>query len=174
MPRETPRSIVEVLNHTSSHALALNVVATVGAASLMNGLIFTLGWNATVDPAREPFFAPPGFIIGLVWMLLFALMAAARWNLNCAAISHALADNALSARARLTTLVLSCLSWPLYSLAIGSVVGGLIGCLASLALAVSAVARAWSVSRSSAALVVPVVVWLIFATAILVAELLAA
>lgn len=172
MPAPRNNAFLDALDQTTSHALLLNVVAAVGAASLMNGLIFSLGWNTPDDPARQPFFAPPGFVIGFVWMILFALMAGARWKLSGAVASGR--AGARSSRARVTTLIVFCLAWPLYSLALGSIVGGLLGCVVALVLAVVAVARASRVSMVACALVAPVPAWLLYATAILVAQLLQA
>lgn len=166
--------MMEALDQAGSHALLLNVVATVGAASLMNGLIFAAGWDAAADAARRPSFAPPGFVVGFVWMILLALMAGARWRLSCAAVGDAGSGGALVARTAVTTLILFCLAWPLYSMLFGHFAGGLLGCLAGLCLALSAAARAWPVSRWAAGLIVPTLVWLLFATAILAAQLLAA
>ena len=144
----------------------LNVALAVGAALIMNGVIFLFGWDSTTDHAPQPWFEPPGWVVGVVWLVLFSLMASARWTLNSYTII-----GVVRARAMITLLIISCLLWPFYSIAIGSLVGGLVGNIITIAIAIVAIVYAWPRSRDAALFILPVVLWLSFATLIILAEL---
>jgi translocator protein len=157
------------LNSPERSALTLNVLLMVGATIALNGLIFALGWDTSTASAsaKTPAFAPPGWVVGLVWTaILFPLMATARWQLN--AYSE---PSASGARATITALLICCLIWPFYSLALGSLVGGLIGNLITIGIALYAIWRVTPLSRSTALLIAPVVLWVVFATAIILSEM---
>lgn len=155
------------LNRTTRTSLALNITLAVGATTVMNGLIFALGWNTTTDSAPRPSFSPPDWVVGVVWAaVLFPLMAAARWRLNAA--PH---PGGSAARRWVTGLLGFCLVWPLYTLALGSLVGGLLGNLAVILVAGVTIVRVRSVSPSTAWLIAPVIAWVAFATLIVMAQL---
>jgi translocator protein len=157
------------LNSPERSALSLNVLLMVSATIVLNGLIFALGWDTSTASAsaKIPAFAPPGWVVGLVWTaILFPLMATARWQLNTYA-----EPSASSARATVTALLICCLIWPFYSLALGSLIGGLIGNLITIGIALYAIWRVRLVSRNAALLIVPVVLWVVFATAIILSEM---
>lgn len=148
------------LNKPGTRSLVLNLLLAVGAAVAMNGLIFGLGWNKSTDYSPKALYEPPDYMIGLVWIVLFALMATSRWLLNSSP-----EIGASQARAWVTFLVIFCLIWPLYSLAIGSVIGGLLGNFETIAIATFAVIRVWMISKPAAFLIMPVILWVTFATA---------
>jgi translocator protein len=157
------------LNSPARSALSLNVLLMVGATIVLNGLIFALGWDSSTASAaaKTPAFAPPGWVVGLVWTaILFPLMATARWQLNAYA-----EPSASGARAVVTALLVCCLLWPFYSLALGSLTGGLIGNLLTIGIAGYAIWRVRPISRNTALLIVPVVLWVMFATAIILSEM---
>lgn len=148
------------LNKPGVRSLVLNLLIAVGAVMAMNGLVFGFGWNRSNDNLPKLSFEPPDYVIGIVWIVLFALMATARWLLN-----SYFDTEASQARDWVTFLLIFCLIWPLYSLAISSVIGGLVGNMGTIAIAVIAVTRAWMVSKTAALLIMPVIPWVIFATA---------
>jgi translocator protein len=146
--------------------LVLDISLWVGLTLLANGLIFSLGWDRSTSPPFVVAFEPPGWVVGAVWSaVLFPLMITVRWRLN--------ADTAAVRRARAwaTALLIACLVWPFYTLALGSLIGGLSGNVGTLLLTVVAIRMVCSVDRRGAALLVPVALWLIFATLIVVASL---
>jgi benzodiazapine receptor len=159
-------TILQALNRDDRQALVLNVALAVGAAVIVNAAIFLLGWNSTTDYAPQPWFEPPDWVIGVVWLVLFSLMASARWTLNSYTII-----GVVRARAMITVLIICCLLWPFYSLATGSLVGGLVGNIITIALAVAAMVLAWPRSRDAALFILPVVLWLSFAILIVLAEM---
>lgn len=154
------------LNKPGSLSLVLNLLLAVGAALAMNVLIFELGWDKSTDYAPKPSFEPPSYVVGLVWIFLFALMATARWLLNSRSET-----GTSGARTLVTLLIIFCLLWPFYSLAIGSLNGGLLGNLGTIALATFTITRMWPISKTSAFLIVPVVLWVTFAATIVTSEL---
>jgi translocator protein len=159
-------ALLRHLNQPTRRSLILNIVLSTGSALVMNGLIFSLGWSSSDIPTR-PAFAPPDFVIGLVWaVILFPLMASARWRLN-----YYREMTANQAQKWVTFLILSCLIYPLYSLAISSVLGGFFGNIWTIALASFTVAQVWSISKPAAYSVLPVIIWVAFATSITISEL---
>lgn len=155
------------LNKPDNRALALNIGVFTGSAVLMTGLIFGLGWNRTTDYAPTPPWAPPDWVPGLVWCgVLFPAMSTARWLMNARS-----GTKTEAARTSVTWLLVSCVLWPLYSLAIGSVIGGLIGNVWVALLAILAVRRLWPLSKRAASCVFLVIPWITFASALILYEL---
>ena len=157
------------LNRPTPASLWWNIAAFVGATVILNGLIFGLGWNTSTDSVSAPraSFAPPDWVVGAVWtLILFPLMAAARWRFNSVTTAAG-----FLARRWTTFLLMMCLIWPFYSLAIGSLIGGLIGNIGVGLVAVLTVARCWKLDRTAALMVLPVVGWLMFATLLVSAQL---
>lgn len=153
-------------NRSGPPALALNIAVWTGLTVLMNGLIFGLGWDQSVKAPFPVAFEPPGWVVGLVWTAaLFPLMAGARWRLRGDA------PGTVRARRWVTALLIGCLVWPFGTLALGSLVGGLIGNLAVWLLTLIAAALAWPVDRRSTGLLVPVALWVTFATLIVLTSL---
>ncbi len=142
--------------------LFATVAAFVLGALLINGVIFALGWGG--DQARvQPWFAPPGAVIGSVWMVLFGLMGAARWL----AASAGGPGSAGAARSVLL-LAIFCALYPAYTRGLSSLEIALAGSLATLAAAGWVAWRLRPVSRTAAALVAAVVLWVVFATLLVV------
>jgi len=158
--------MLSFFNKPDMFSLIANIGVAVFAALVMNGIIFLLGWDKSTNYAPEPSFTPPGYVIGIVWIVLFAFMATARWNLNL--VNYTAASQA---RWLVTLLIIFCLLWPLYSIAIGSIIGGLIGNIATIVLAIIVVVFIWPVSFVSACLVMPVIAWVAFATLIVLGQL---
>lgn len=102
------------LNKPDRRSLVLNLLVAISAVLVINGFIFALGWDkASATPQ-----SPPGALVGSVWVILFALMSTARWQLNAYSVNQA-----STARNWVTILMLSCLLYPFYSLAIASQIG---------------------------------------------------
>jgi translocator protein len=159
------------LNQPTRPALARNIAAAILTTLLVNGLIFGLGWN-TAEERTLLTFEPPGWVIGSVWIVLLTLLAIARWRLNASGnLNNQNNRAAQKARAWVTGLLVFCLLYPFYSLAVDSLVGGLLGNLGTIGLALIAIASAWRNNRTAAFLVSPVVAWVSFATVIVVTKL---
>ncbi|MFW6056264.1 MAG: TspO/MBR family protein [Chloroflexota bacterium] len=153
------------LNQHDRKGLLLNMALAVGAGLAIHVGAFALGWYEP-DGVSRPWFAPPWWAVSTVWLVLLALMATTRWMLNEYTIV-----GVVPARRMVTILILSCLLWPLYSLATDNLIAGLIGTVITLVLAGAAIALVQARSRDAAALLVPVLLCLTFATLLILTEM---
>jgi translocator protein len=148
-----------VFDRPDRRGLLANVALTLVAVIVVNGLIFGLGWNQSQNSPIDPSFAPPGWVIGLVWIVLFGCMGAARWLLVRRGDRH----GTLGARG-VVALLVACLIFPFYTALPDSAVLGLVGTIMTLMLAVGVAWYAWRASNRAALLVGAVVAWLSFAS----------
>ncbi len=135
----------------------VNVAWPIAAAGVMNGLIFGLGWNdgtQLTDPGD-----PPGWMVGAVWLVLFALM-----GLALATLQRLGTECARRGRSWVLILIGFCLAYPVYAIATDSWALGLIGNFLTIALALYVVIRVWAASRGAAWLVFPIIPWVSYAT----------
>jgi tryptophan-rich sensory protein len=166
--------MLQRINQPNRASMLLNLGVALGATFVINGLIFGLGWNASTDTlAARASFAPPDWVVGAAWVVWLGLLAVARWWLNASVRAEA-----VNARNWVGGLLVSCLLWPLYSLAIGSLVGGLIGNLWTIALAAFTIFQISKLSKTdphlalpAGSLVAPVILWVSYATAIILRQL---
>ncbi len=143
--------------HRLNEQAWFNVAWPVAAALVMNGLIFSLGWNdgtQLTDPGD-----PPGWLVGAVWVVLFALLGLALWTLQRVG-----SEPARRGRSRVLILILFCLAYPLYAIATDSWALGLIGNFLTIALALYVIVRVWPASPPAAWLVFPIIPWVSYAT----------
>jgi translocator protein len=154
------------LNQSNLRSLSLNVVLSIGLASVLNGLIFGLGWDTPSLSQSKAWFDPPEYVFGLVWTVLFGLMATARWIMNDSPMA-----SSRQAQLWVTGLIGFCLIHPLYTLALHSSISVLIGNLATMALASLVIVKVWPVSEVASVLISPVVLWLAIATVIILSRL---
>ncbi|MGJ3647729.1 tryptophan-rich sensory protein [Sphingomonas sp. GlSt437] len=158
---------VGFLNRRDRLGLLANIVAPIALAAALNALIFGLGWNQPTHGDHDAI-APPPWVIGLIWIVLFALLGVARWLLVLSSrvdVENAIRGRSISqAFASLHILIVMSAAYVFYAILPGSAVAGLIGNAITLGLAVVAVDRAIAVSRVAAVLIAPTVIWLAFAT----------
>lgn len=95
--------------------------------------------------------------------LLFAFMGTARWLIIKSKSQKAAYHSRI-----VIFLVVFCFLYPFYSLAIDSNIGGLIGNIATILLASWTAFQIKSSSKAASALVFPVVLWVSFATTIII------
>ncbi len=146
------------LDRQDRSGLWLNMAAAVGLALVCNALVFGFGWNQTASRAT-PAYAPPGYLVGIVWTLLFAAMGAARWHV----LTRMTPLRFRHARL-IVWLILFCAAYTFYGLAPESRIPGFIGNLVTIPFGAWV---AWMVRGSSpqAALLVGLVpLWVIYAT----------
>jgi tryptophan-rich sensory protein len=136
--------------------LMLTVAATVGVCLVLNVLIFSLGWDKDAAPGT---LLPQGATIGMIWIVLFALLGAARWCL-----AEAGTADGDEARLRVDILLTNCALYPFYTLGLSSQVLGLGGNVVTLWVAGRALLSACQVSRLATLLLLPVLPWVAFAT----------
>jgi tryptophan-rich sensory protein len=138
-------------------SLAGNVAVFVLVTVALNGVIFGLGWDRSGAAAAMPGI-PPGWVVGLLWVMLFVGMGVARWAL--------LKADALRWVAELpSVLAFLCLLYPLYTAGLRDDRIGLIGNVVTAAVAVPIAAVAWRRSRVAGGCITAVVVWLLYAAA---------
>jgi tryptophan-rich sensory protein len=160
--------MLNTFNSPKLNGAIVNVVASIASVLLINAAIFGLRWSSInsfqlLDPTVLPAFTPPGYAIGMVWTLLFGLMGTSRWLLNKVQNSQRTNHQQL-----VVFLILFCLVYPLYSLAINSRLGALIGNLGTILLATFTYLKISRSSKQAALLVLPTIVWVTYATVILV------
>ena len=136
--------------------LAWNLLVFIGLPLVLNGLIFGLGWERSSGPQTG---LPPGWVVGAIWLVLFAGMGIARWLLLRSAVTR---GDAL--RVEWVSLVaLLCLLYPLYTSGLSNLFDGLVGNLLTLVVAVPVAVFAFQRSRAAGWCLAPLVVWLSYA-----------
>ena len=155
---------VDALNQDDTQGRWLNIVLAIVGGALMNGLALWLGRDMSSD--ATPWFALPPWAAALVWMLLLALLGASRWMLNSYTII-----GVATARTMVTVLILCCLLWPLYSLPSVDLHIALAGNVTTIGLAVATIVVVRRRSIEAASLATPLIVWLAFATIVVLATM---
>ncbi|MDJ0684019.1 MAG: tryptophan-rich sensory protein [Alphaproteobacteria bacterium] len=128
-----------------------------------NAAIFGLGFDGNFEALAQPDFVPEGWIIGTVWLILFA-MHGYGWGL----LKSVQSESASLAANTVFVLVLVNASYGFYALPLLEItrLPALLGNLLSMCIGCFAMGLAWRVSRTGALLLFPIVVWLVFATII--------
>lgn len=155
-----------LLDRKPPTGLAANMALAVAIAAIGNGIIFLFGWNGDAPGKQLPSFQPAGWVIGMVWMMLFAAMGAARW---AALRDGAAADRRLAWM--IPALILSCFAYPYYTLGFRSLEIGLVGSIATMIFAAVIVLRLARPSRLAALLILPTALWCAFASVLLIRTL---
>jgi translocator protein len=143
-------------NRGTRSALLLNMIVPLFAVLLVNALIFAGGLQ-NADPAFTTLaFAPPGWVIGAVWAVIFPMWGAARW--------HAWQAGRRSQRESwwIVWLMAWGLLYPLTTAAFDLGLSAVMNVL-SLALAVVTAARVRPLSPTAFRLIVPSIAWVAFA-----------
>ena len=153
---------MDAMNRDDRQSLILNIGLPVAIAFVLYAFAFFLDWNTPVASNGRPWFQPPVWAMGIVWLVLFTLLGSARWMLNSYTII-----GVVRARNLITLLAIACLLWPLYTLAIDNMTVGLLGTIATGLLSLVTIAFVWTRSRDAALLVGPTFVWLCFTTIII-------
>jgi tryptophan-rich sensory protein len=131
------------------------IAATVAIAALTNGALAAFGLNQP-HPPHWPAFAPPGPVIGIVWIALFAGMGAA----------YTLAQR--SARA-VAGLIVLCLAYPFYTYLLHTHLAELVGNIVTFGYAVWLMRTVRQESATASVLIGLVAAWVAFATALVIA-----
>jgi translocator protein len=160
----------EIFNSPGIPGLVANVLACVSSTLLLNGLIFGLGWSrldrpALLDSTVAPRFTPPGYAFGVIWTVLFMLMGTARWLLGQAPNQLMVAQH----QQLVLGLIIFCLVQPLYSTAINSRLGGILGTIGAFGLAIVTIVSIRSSSTLAALLILPIALWTFYAAMLLIA-----
>lgn len=117
------------------------------------------GWYASLN---KPSFTPPNYVFPIVWNILYALMAISLWRLWEAAKSG-LRTRAIAVF--LLQLAVN-LAWSFIFFGAKAIGAGLITIIALDALVIWTIYAAWKVDRFAAALLLPYLLWIGYATAL--------
>jgi tryptophan-rich sensory protein len=154
---------MSVFSRPDSRGLTANILTALAVTLILNGMIFAFGWNLNPTTSSRPSFAPPGPVIGAIWVVLVMGMAAAHWKLRTLS-QLPLAKGVL-------ILLAVCLGYPFYALASNNQWVGLAGNIVTLLLSAGLAWKVWPVSRFAGVPLAAVAVWVAYATAVVVALL---
>jgi tryptophan-rich sensory protein len=143
--------------------LLASIAVTVVVAGLFFGILGALHLNAPV-PHHWPSFAPAGPVIGIIWIVLFAAMGAARYLAATSGRTSARTD-----AWAVVGLLAFCLAYPLYTHLIPGHATELVGNTISFVYALWLAARLRAGSPLAAAFIGVVAAWIAFATALVFA-----
>ncbi len=149
------RGMVSLLDRPDRPGLVANLGVALAIVLILNALIFGLGWQAT--SAYVPRFVPPPAVIGCVWVVLFAFMACARWELNRAAALRI-------DKVGLIVLFVGCAAYPFYTAGLQSELVGEAGNVTLLVLTGRLAMRYACRMPRAAAWLAPLLLWLSFAS----------
>jgi tryptophan-rich sensory protein len=135
--------------------LAANLAVFVGTPLVVNGAIFGLGLESSSGQTG----LPPGWVVGTIWLLLFAAMGVARWLLLRSAKTHGEQRRV----EWVSGLAFLCLLYPVYTRGFSDLVAGLVGNIVTWLVAVPVAVYAWRRERLAGWCVAPLVVWLSYA-----------
>lgn len=157
MPQAEPPNAPRILGVPRDAALLVLCLLLTYAAE-------TVGAIASVDAAgfyaslAQPRWAPPPWLFGPVWTLLYTLMAIALWRVVRSARAHAAATALFLVQLAINALW----SWLFFRWHLGAVSFGWIVLL--LAMIAATLGAFWRISRIAAILLVPYLGWVLFAT----------
>lgn len=158
--------MLNTMRNENTTSLLRNLILIGGLIIVANAIVFSLDWDKAGTSQIEAEFAPPGYVVGVVWVGLFVLMAVARWlviksrSLNSAAHAQLI-----------TILAVLCFLYPFYTLGLSSQLMGLIGNVVIILLTSWTIWQVKSSSKPAAALLSAVVLWVSFASVIIIREL---
>ena len=158
--------MLKTMPSENTTSLLKNAALIVGLIIIANAVVFSLGWDKAGANQIEAEFSPPGYVVGVVWVVLFVLMAVARWL-----IVKSRSVNAAAHARLITILAVLCFLYPFYTLGLSSRILGLIGNGIIILLAGWMIRRIKSSSKTAAALLSAVILWVAFASVIIIREL---
>jgi tryptophan-rich sensory protein len=123
------------------------------------------------DSGETPklWYAPPGYVIPVVWFVLFTLLGIARYKLLQA--GHG------DLQGWLYALAFLCASYAYYTLGLAKLTHvsalwfGLIGNIIVILLAAIVVYKLWPVQKAAALLTLPIIIWTAYASFIVIGEM---
>lgn len=138
--------------------VALSIVLPFLAVLLGNGLIYASG--SLNNPDYEAVsWGPPGWMIGLIWCVIYPLWGAARWKV-------AAKGDANSGRSYwVAALIVWGLFYPVVTAFVGTA-GSVAANVFSLVLAIITIIRVWPASMAAVAMIAPSILWLFVANAL--------
>ncbi len=150
-------------------SLLSSILLFYGILILVNVPAPFLGLEFEAGSQPRLWYQPPGYVIPIVWFVLFTLLGIARHLL--------LKEQIPGAQGWLIALAVLCASYAYYTLGLAQATQisalwyGLIGNLLVIAFAAWVVLKLYPVSKTASLLTLPVIVWTSFATLIVLGEM---
>lgn len=159
------RGSPSIWNRGNTAGLAVNIAISIGLALAANALVFLVN---PAEQARTPAYRlqPPGFVIGIVWIILFASMGTARW------LIVRREEREFKNANLVFLLILLCVAYPLYTLGLSSLTVGLAGNIVTAVTALWVAIRIRNSSMPAALLAGAPAVWVVFATYLILEQIL--
>ena len=88
-----------------NYKLVLNILIPIIFAIIVNGIIYALKWNNNNNINTKMPYLPPGYIIGLIWLIIFGFLGVAHYILTYRQNSN-IASNSI------IFLLIFCLAYP--------------------------------------------------------------
>ncbi len=129
-------------------------VVAVQAIGGLIGTTFTPG--AWFDTLNKPFFNPPGYLFGIVWPVLYFLVAIAGWRVF-------MSEGTIPGWGLWVAQMLLNFAWSPVFFGAHQIFWGMWMILATLALSVTFISTTWHRDRVAALCFMPYCVWLAFA-----------
>ena len=154
--------------------LLLNILLFYGIILVVNLPAALLGLKFDGDPNEKVWFSPPGYVIPIVWWILFTLLGIARYRVVQIG-SASVIDSWL-----LIGLGVLCAAYAYYTLGLQAITGisalwfGLIGNIVVIAAALFVIRQLYGSVPAASFLVAPIVLWTSFATLVVLVEIKAA
>ena len=149
---------------TGNIALMYGILIAVNIPAPFLGLKFESGTESRL------WFQPPGFVIPIVWFVLFTLLGVARFQI----IRDGFPD---SLTWWIVALAVFCATYAYYTLGLAKITGisplwfGLWGNLAVIVLAANVFFRIYSFTPATSWLVLPICIWTFYATIVVIGEM---
>jgi len=154
---EIDRSTASLWDRPDGVGLAATAAVFVGAAVILNGIIFAFGIAGGDDGIARVSWAPPGWAIGVIWALLFVFYAVAHWLLRRRG------DSGRRAARWVLAIVLWDLAYPFLTLGFNLVLGAWLN-VVTLVLTILLLWRVRRESRIAFGWLLPSLAWVGFAT----------
>lgn len=151
-----------------THSLLFSILSFYGILVVVNIPAPWLGLHFEEDNSNRLWYVPPGYVIPIVWFVLFTLLGVAQ---------YLLVQKALQQQWWLYGLAVLCASYAYYTLGLAKLTGisalwyGLAGNMVVLLCTGLVVWRLLAVNQTVALLTLPVSIWTLFATCIVWGEL---
>jgi len=151
----------EFFGQTDYAGLWANIIASVVTVLGVNAFLFVVNRSRFDDlpPSR---FDLPGWLVGSVWIALFAVLGVARWIVLRTGTEHSRSNARI-----IVLLMLFCLAYPFYTLGLRSLVMGIIGNFLTIGAAGWAAWKIRLTSQIAALLVLSVAAWVSFANVLI-------
>ena len=144
--------------------LLMHVAAFVGATVVLNGIIFGLGFPRDVDTATRLSWSPPGWVIGAIWVVLFAFYAVAHWLLLQRG------DDGRRAAVWIRAIAVWDLAYPFLTNGFDQRISAWLN-VVTLLFTVLVLLRVWQASRAAFGWLLPSLAWICFATVLTIVAL---